>query len=196
MNKGHDTKHSILVMATRLASRIGLQALTIGRLATEMDMSKSGLFAHFGSKESLQLELLQFIAANFLGEVVRPAFLASPGEPRIQRLFENWLDWVKVNHIEGGCPFVQATTEFDDQPGPLRDCLEETQKIWLDGLAESARRAQVMGHFRSDLDPEQFAFEFYSLLLGYHHAFRMLRDPRAEDHVRVSIAKLLKTSHP
>jgi AcrR family transcriptional regulator len=190
MRKGEETKQSILLHAARLASRIGLEAMTIGHLAEDLAMSKSGLFAHFGSKETLQLEVLEFTAQMFLEEVVRPAFQEEPGLPRIRALFEHWLRWAETN-FEGGCPYVQATVEFDDRPGPVRDLLEVRQREWLEGLAESARRAKMAGHFGEDLDPDQFAFEFYSLLLGYHHAARMLHDPQAEARVRRAVDQLL-----
>ncbi len=197
MSKGETTKTAILERASKLASAIGLEALTIGNLAAAMEMSKSGLFAHFGSKENLQLEVLRYSARCFLDDVVRPAFQQAPGEPRVLAIFEYWLRWVKANQLEGGCLFIQSATEFDDQPGPVRDCLEYSQREWLDGLAESARRAVAINHFRSDLDAEQFAFEFYALLLGYHNSQRMLRDPRSEDRVRKAIAGLLAQSrHP
>jgi AcrR family transcriptional regulator len=195
MKKGERTKQTILEQATSLASRIGLEALSIGRLAEELDMSKSGIFAHFGSKESLQMEVLQFAAESFVELVVRPSFQAPRGEPRIQALFQNWLIWAKTTQHRSGCLFVQAATEFDDQPGPIRDALEKLQREWLGGLVESARRAQAEGHFRQDLDPEQFAFELYALLLGYHNSYRLLNDPQAEARVRAAVEDLLQRSH-
>jgi AcrR family transcriptional regulator len=195
MSKGEHTKQTILEYATSLASRIGLEALTIGRLASDLKMSKSGLFAHFGSKEALQLAVLEYAAESFLDLVIRPAFKVEPGEPRIIQLFENWLKWVESTQYEGGCLFVQASTEYDDQPGVIRDYLVAVQKRWVDGLAESARRAMAVGHFHRDLDPEQFAFEFYSILVGYHNVRRLLRDPRADAHVCECIQNLLDRSH-
>ena len=191
MTKGEDTKRAILERASQLASRIGLEALTIGRLAKETGLSKSGLFAHFGAKETLQIEVLEFTALDYRDKVVRPAFQEAAGEPRIVALFEHWLAWVKANALEGGCLFIQSATEFDDQPGAVRDCLEMWQRRWLEGLAEAARRAIDAGHFKPDLDCDGFAFEYYALLLGYHNSQRMLRDPRAEDFVRRAIDDLL-----
>ena len=128
MTKGEDTKRAILERAAQLASQIGLEALTIGRLASETGLSKSGLFAHFGAKETLQVQTLEYAAEDFSEQVVRPAFQQPAGEPRIAALFENWLAWVKANALEGGCLFIQAATEFDDQPGAVRDCLEVQQR--------------------------------------------------------------------
>ena len=191
MTKGEDTKRAILERAAQLASQIGLEALTIGRLASETGLSKSGLFAHFGAKETLQVQTLEYAAEDFSEQVVRPAFRRPAGEPRIAALFENWLAWVKVNALEGGCLFIQAATEFDDQPGAVRDCLEIQQRRWLDGLAESARRAVAAGHFQETLDCDRFAFEFYALLLGYHNQQRMLHDPRSEEFLRQAIGGLM-----
>jgi AcrR family transcriptional regulator len=195
MSKGEHTKRTILEYAAGLASRVGLEALTIGRLATDLNMSKSGLFAHFGSKEALQLSVLEYASEVFTETVLKPAFRADAGEPRILGLFENWLTWVEATQTNGGCLFVQASTEYDDRPGVIRDSLVTIQKRWVDGLAESARRAIAVGHFRKDLDPEQFAFEFYSTLVGYHNVRRLLRDPQADAHLRQSISDLLNRSH-
>ena len=190
MSKGEDTRTAILERAASLASRIGLQALSIASLAKDLEMSKSGLFAHFGSKETLQVRTLEHTALRFRDDVVRPAFQEPAGEPRVRALFENWLAWASANTMEG-CLFIQSSTEFDDQPGPVRDTMLRWQRVWLDGLAESARRAIAVGHFRDDLDPDHFAFEFYALLLGYHNSQQMLRDPRSEAFLRSSMDGLL-----
>jgi AcrR family transcriptional regulator len=191
MNKGANTRDLILEHALGLSSRIGLGALSIGRLAEELGMSKSGLYAHFNSKQELQLQLLDRGAAEFLDAVVRPAFGAPDGEPRVRQLFENWVEWTRTNPYAGGCPFVQFSFELDDQPGELRDHLLRQQRGWLEILAESGRRAVAAGHFRSDLDTTQFAFEFEGLMLGYHHAARLLRDPQAELRLRRSFETFL-----
>lgn len=196
MTKGEDTKRAILERASQLASRIGLETLTIGRLASEMGLSKSGLFAHFGSKEALQVQVLEFTALDYRDKVMRPAFQQEAGVPRLQALFENWLSWVKANALEGGCLFVQAATELDDQPGAPRDSMEKWQRLWLESLAEAARRAIAVGHFRADLNCDQFAFEFNSLLFGYHNSQRMLKDPRSEDFAREAVAELMAKSRP
>jgi len=194
MNKGAETRQTILEHALGLSSRIGLQALSIGRLAEELGMSKSGLFAHFKSKQELQLQLLERGAEEFLDAVVRSSFHAPNGEPRVRQLFENWLEWTRTNPYAGGCPFVQFSFELDDQPGELREHLLQQQRGWLEILAESGRRAVAEGHFRSDLDPAQFAYEFEGLMLGYHHAARLLRDPQAELRVRRSFDSFLQSA--
>ncbi len=180
--------------ALALSSRIGLQGLSIGRLADELEMSKSGLFGHFRSKEALLSQVLELAAREFLDDVVRPAFREPAGEPRVRKLFENWVEWTRSNRYAGGCPFMQFSFELDDQPGPLRDELLRQQKGWLGILAESARRAIAEGHFRKDLDVEQFAYELQSLMLGYHHAARLMRDDNADERVRKTFESLIALS--
>jgi AcrR family transcriptional regulator len=192
MGKGDHTRASILVHATELATRIGLGGLSIGGLATETGMSKSGLFAHFGSKEAMQVQALEAEADRFIEHVVRPALRADAGEPRVRALFDRWLTWANGSGKKG-CLFVQSSAEFDDQPGAVRDALEQQQERWFSFLAEAGRRASVEGHFQSDLDAEQFAFELHALLLGFHHAQRMMRDPRAEERLRRAFERLLSS---
>lgn len=191
MSKGDDTRERILARAFRLASRDGLEGLSIGGLATALAMSKSGLFAHFGSKEELQLEVLRAAARRFEDSVVRPAFRAPRGTPRIRQLLENWLGWANSPDASGGCLFVTASIELDDRAGRPRDFLVGAQKQLLEAMARSAQLAIDAGHFRRDLDCRQFAFELYALLLGYHHAKRLMRDSRAESALRTGFERLL-----
>jgi AcrR family transcriptional regulator len=191
MGKGDQTREAVLRHALALSSRIGLQALSIGRLAEELEMSKSGLFGHFKSKESLLSQVLDLAAQEFLDDVVRPAFREPAGEPRVRKLFRNWVEWTRSNRYSGGCPFMQFSFELDDQPGQLRDELIRQQHGWMGILAESARRAMAEGHFRNDLDVDQFAYELQSLMLGYHHAARLMRDEKAEIHVLSSFETLI-----
>jgi len=194
MSKGEETRETVLRHALALSSRIGLQGLSIGRLADELEMSKSGLFGHFKSKESLLSQILELAARDFLDDVVRPAFREPAGEPRIRKLFENWVEWTRSNRYAGGCPFMQFSFELDDQPGPLRDELLRQQRGWRGILAESARRAIAEGHFRSDLDVELFAHELQALMLGYHHAARLMRDENADTHTLRSFETLITHS--
>lgn len=174
------TRQAILEKATAVASEAGLSGLTIGKLAEELELSKSGLFAHFGSKESLQVATLEHAAERFVELVVRPGLRAPRGEQRLRAFFEAWRQWPKLNPMPGGCIFVMAAIELDDRPGPARDLLVKQQRDWLDLLASTVRGAVTEGQFRKDVDPEQFASDFYSVMLGYHHALRLLRDPKAE----------------
>jgi len=191
VRKGERTRDAILDGALRLASELGLEGLSIGRLAEEMDLSKSGLFAHFGSKEDLQVRTLERAAARFEEVVVRPALEAPAGEPRVRALFERWLEWPRRVKQPGGCIFVAAAAELDDRPGPARDRLVALQRAWLGTLAGAARRARDVGHFRRELDPEQFAFEAYAVALACHHHARLLRDPRAFERARAAFDRLV-----
>jgi AcrR family transcriptional regulator len=192
MSKGEETRERILEHAFRMASRDGLDGLSIGGLATELGLSKSGLFAHFGSKEDLQIEVLRSAAARFEETVMRPAFRAPRGEPRLRQLFENWLRW--CGGLPGGCVFVAAAVELDDREGRTRDFLVGTQKQLMDALAKGARLAVEAGHFRPDLDCDQFAFELYALLLGCSHWKRLLRDPRSDGRARAGFERLIAWS--
>ena len=127
-NKGADTRHAVLERAVTLASRVGLGGLTIGTLAEDLQLSKSGLFGHFRSKEALQIQVLDHAAARFVDAVVRPALAQPRGEPRLRSLFHRWLDWARSSPMPGGCLFVAAATELDDQAGPVRDRLELLQR--------------------------------------------------------------------
>ena len=194
MRKGELTRNTILDRAVRLASEVGLSGLTIGRLATDLELSKSGLFAHFQSKETLQLQVLGRASHIFIQIVVRPALAAPRGEPRIRALFDRWLEWTRAAEIPGGCLFVTAAVELDDRPGAARDRLVELQKEWLDLIANVARTGVTEGQFREDLDVEQFAHDLYAVMLGYHHADRLLRDPRAKARTHSAFETLLSAA--
>ncbi|MDY7226212.1 TetR/AcrR family transcriptional regulator [Hyalangium rubrum] len=194
MRKGELTRQAILERAVRLASRVGLQGLTIGGLADELQLSKSGLFAHFRSKASLEVEVLEAATTLFTEVVIRPALARPRGEARIRALFERWLDWGRSAAMEGGCIFVAAAAELDDTPGPARDALVQSQRDWMDCLAQTARTAINERHFRPDVDPEQFAFELYGIMLVHHHAARLMRDPQAEQRSRRAFESLLNAS--
>jgi len=191
VRKGDQTRSSILDQALRLASELGLEGATIGRLAAAADLSKSGLFAHFASKEDLQVRTLEHAAERFVEVVVRPALAAPRGEPRLRALFDGWLRWPHAVPQPGGCIFVAAAVELDDRPGPARDRLVRLQREWLDVIAGAVRLAVGEGHFRREVDPEQFAFETYGVMLGCHHATRLLRDPRAEARARRAFEALV-----
>ena len=192
MAKGEETREAILDTALTLASTGGFEGLSIGALAQAVGLSKSGLFAHFGSKEDLQIAVLRSAAERFVADVIAPALREPRGEPRVRALFERWLTWEGAR--PGGCPFLAVSNELDDRPGPVRDYLVQTQRDWLDALANAARIAVAEGHFRPDLDADGFACEIYSAILAFHHFHRLLRDPRAGDRCRRSFADLLARS--
>ena len=194
MSKGTQTRDAILERALRLASQVGLEGLTIGRLADDLDLSKSGLFAHFQSKEALQVQTLERAAERFTSVVIRPALQAPRGLRRVRALFENWLRWPQAVPQPGGCIFIAASAELDDQPGPARDLLVRLQRNWLDVIANTVRGAIDQGEVREDVDAEQLAFEIYGIMLSCHHASRLLRDEKAGVHARRAFERLVASA--
>jgi AcrR family transcriptional regulator len=174
-----------------VASQVGLEGLTIGRLAEDLELSKSGLFAHFRSKEALQVQVIEYASERFVQFVLRPALAAPRGEPRVRALFERWFDWPRVGGHASGCIFVALAVELDDRPGSARDRLVQSQKEWLEFLASAFRIGIEEGHFRPDADPEQFAHDLYGIMLAHHHASRLLRDPRASERAHRAFEALL-----
>jgi len=191
MSKGAETRRAILDRALEVATTEGLEGLTIGRLAQDLRLSKSGLFAHFRDKEELLLQVLETARARFIEQVVKPGLAAPRGEPRVRALFESWLAWERSSALPGGCPFIAAAVELDDRPGAARDYVVQSQKDWLDVIANSARTGIQEGQFHQDFDPEQFAYDLYGAMLSYHHLARLLRDLNAETRVRRSFDSLL-----
>jgi AcrR family transcriptional regulator len=195
MGKGQLTRHAVLDQAARTASEVGLRGVTIGSLADLTHMSKSGLFAHFGSKESLQLATVQHARDQFVNLVIRPALAAPRGEPRVRALFENWLDW-DTNVLPGGCLFVAAAVEFDDEPGAVRDELVRNQVDLDETIARVFRGGISERVFRDDADPEQFAFQMHGILLAFHQHSRLLGDPLAAERARRALNALLDAARP
>ena len=191
MAKGEKTKGKILEKAASLASVCGLEDMSIGKLAKATGLSKSGLFAHFNSKENLQTQVVQWAAEMFTKQVMRPAFNEPRGIPRIRAIFENWKNWIEGDSLPGGCVMIASSTEFDDKPGAVRDEIVSMMNDLLDSLTRTARIAIEEGHFKSDADPRQFAFEFESLLHGYHLLQRLLKDPEARERSDLALERLL-----
>lgn len=194
MAKGETTRDAILERALSIATQTGLEGLTMGNLAKEVQLSKSGLFAHFQSKEQLQLDVLETAVARFIEMVIAPALREPRGEPRVRALFERWMTWENAPFLPGGCPFIALANELDDRPGPLRDRLVSYQRDWLQALATAARIAVAEKHFRADLESEQFAYDLYAIILGYQHFSRLLRDPAAESRARQGFEALIAAS--
>jgi AcrR family transcriptional regulator len=180
--KGSQTREAILDRAVDLASVEGLEGLTIGRLAAELKMSKSGLFAHFGSKQDLQLATIAAAAARFRATVVEPALELPEGPPRLRALVGHYLD--QVDTYSGGCFWGATSAEFDDRPGAVRDAIVASLDAWLGALEQQARAAGV-DH------PERLAFEIYSLVMGANARYRLSGDKRVFDYARESIEQLL-----
>ena len=191
MSKGEQTRERIVDKAWQLASRDGLSGLSLGKLAVELGLSKSGLFAHFGSKQGLEVEVLKAAAERFTEQVLRPAMSAPRGVARLRKLFKNWLGWANDPEQPGGCIFMAAAAELDDTEGPQRDFLVAAQKAWLATLAKGASLAVEEGELRRDLDADQFAFEMLGIAMAYHHGRRLLRDPKSESRAKNAFERLL-----
>ena len=191
MGKGDETRRAIVDEAMKRASTLGLEGISIGTLSSELGLSKSGLFAHFRSKENLQIQVLDAAAEHFIRDVVKPAILAERGEPRVRALLKRWLAWARGAKLPGGCIFVTAAVEFDDRPGAVREFLLSTQKDWIDTLERAARIAIEERHFRADLEPDQFAYHLYSIMLGTHYFQRLLKDPKTLDRAESAFELLI-----
>lgn len=177
--KGEETRAQILDAAVQQASEAGFESLTIGSLAERTGLSKSGLFAHFGSRTDLQIAVLDEAARRFTEAVFLPAFKAPRGLKRLRALFENWITWPEHAHLRGGCPMHAASAEYDDQPGPMRDAVVERQRLVARELAKAVRMAVDTGELRADTDPGQFVFEMFGLILAFYHTQRLLGDGAA-----------------
>ncbi len=176
--KGLHTRTVILDAALGLAAHVGLEGLSIGALAEMTAMSKSGVFAHFGSREELQIAVIGQYHARFDAEVFRPALAEPRGLPRLRALYAAWLRRVTVE-IDSGCLYISGAVEFDDRPGPVRDALAAMVETWRQALARAVRLAVDSGHLRADCDVEQLLFELHGLVLALHHDARFLRRPGA-----------------
>jgi AcrR family transcriptional regulator len=174
-----------------MASRLSLETITIGALAKELNMSKSGLFAHFQSKKNLQLEILNYAAQNFTEQVITPALKVERGIPRIKAIVSNWIKW--GSKTSGGCIFVNATTEYNNRRGKIQNILFAQQKQWVNVLKRIGESAIKSGDIKPDSDCEQFAYDLYSLILGYHYYDQLLHDPKIKQRKEKSLDQFLKS---
>jgi AcrR family transcriptional regulator len=181
--KGQQTRAAILDAALGLASHMGLEGLSIGALAEVTQMSKSGVFAHFGSREELQISVIREYHAKFEEEVFYPALREPRGVPRLRSLFERWVKRVSVE-IDSGCIYISGAVEFDDRPGPVRDALASMVRAWHGALERAIRMAVEEGQLRPDTDAYQMLFELHGLILALHHDARFLRLPGAMERVQ------------
>jgi AcrR family transcriptional regulator len=188
--KGQQTRAAILDAALALASQMGLEGLSIGALAEVTRMSKSGVFAHFGSREELQISVVREYHARFEDEVFFPAILEPRGLPRLHALFDRWIRRVSFE-LDSGCIYISGAVEFDDRPGPVRDALASMVRAWHAALSRAIALAIAEGHLRSDTDPTQVLFELHGLILALHHDARFLRIPGALDRARRGFERTL-----
>ena len=190
MRKGEQTRSAIVAAACDLAARDGLEGLTIGALAERIGMSKSGVFAHFGSREELQISVVREYHARFEAEVFQPSMKQPRGLPRLRALFELWVKRVSLE-IDSGCIYISGAVEFDDRPGPVRDALVEMVRAWHQALGRAIELAVEEGHLPASADPQQMLFEIHGLILALHHDARFLRTPGAPERARAGFERTL-----
>jgi AcrR family transcriptional regulator len=183
-SKGDATRAAILERAVDLASVEGLEGLTIGRLAADLEMSKSGLFAHFGSKQELQLAAVNAAADRFRAAVIEPALRSPDGAPRLRAMAGAYLDHLDGGAYSGGCFWAATSAEYDDRPGPVRDAIAAALDAWL---GELERQAKIAGA----AEPGRFAFELYAAVMGANSRFRLSGDRRVFDYARAVIDRVL-----
>lgn len=196
MGKGDETRQAILDAALALASQVGVSGLSIGALAEKAGMSKSGVFAHFGAKEELQIAVLREGQQRFVDNVVRPALKAPRGIARLRTILANWLDWTRKARLPGGCPMNAAAQEFDDQPGPVRDAVEAGLADGRRLLANAVRMAIEAGELRPDTDIDQFVFEFSGIVLVTMQSQRLFRDKDANRRALDAFERLVRDYSP
>ena len=190
MRKGELTRAAILDVALDLASRDGLEGLTIGLLADRMNMSKSGVFAHFGSREDLQIEVLKLYHQQFEQEVFYPSMKEARGLPRLQGMFSRWIKRVTVE-IASGCIYISGAAEYDDRPGAIREELVGMVLAWQDALFRCVQQATEMEHLRPGTDPQQMVFEMYGVILALHHDARFIKRPGSVERAYAGFERLL-----
>ena len=190
MRKGEMTRAAILDVALELASRDGLEGLTIGLLADRMNMSKSGVFAHFGSREDLQIDVLRLYHRRFEQEIFFPSLTEARGLQRLEAMFNRWLKRVSVE-IASGCIYISGAVEYDDRPGPIREALVAMVRAWQGALVRCAQQAVDGGDLKPDTDAEQLVYEMYGLVLALHHDARFLRVPGAVERAHRGFARLI-----
>ncbi len=189
--KGRQTRAAILEAALSLATQMGLEGLSIGAIAEVMQMSKSGVFAHFGSREELQISVIREYHRRFEAEVFSPSMHKPRGLQRLEALFERWLERVSVE-VHSGCIYISGAVEFDDRPGPVRDALAQMVRAWQAALDRAIRQAIDEGHLRADVDPLQLLFEMHGMILSLHHDARFMRTPGAVERARRAFDRLIQ----
>lgn len=194
-HKGQQTKAAIVDAALALASQVGLEGLSIGAIAEVMQMSKSGVFAHFGSREELQISVVREYHERFEHEVFFPALKAPRGLPRLRTLFDNWMLQTSAE-IDSGCIYISGAVEFDDRPGPVRDALVETVNTWQSAIFRAVELAIQEGHLKAGADARQIVFEIHGLILALHYEARFLRSPNGLQRARQGFDNILARNFP
>lgn len=193
--KGQQTKAAIVDAALGLATQIGLEGLSIGALAEVTGMSKSGVFAHFGSREELQISVIREYHHRFEEEVFYPALQEPRGLPRLRQMFANWMRRTSTE-IDSGCIYISGAVEFDDRPGPVRDALASSVHTWLAAMDRAVVQAKEAGHLRANADEKQIAFEIHALILALHYEARFLKTPGSMDRAHAGFANILARNLP
>lgn len=190
LSKGESTRAAILDAALSLAGKDGLEGLTIGTLAYRMQMSKSGVFSHFGSREELQLEVVREYHRRFESSVFKPALLEPKGLPRLEKMLSLWMK-LRIDELNSGCIYISGAVEFDDRPGVLRDQLILSVQTWRSALEKAIIQSIEEGHLRKDCNPHMMLFQIYSFVLGLHHDVRFLKNPESIDIAHSMIQKVI-----
>lgn len=190
LQKGQQTKAAIVDAALRLATQIGLEGLSIGALAEVTRMSKSGVFAHFGSREELQISVIREYHTRFEQEVFYPAMREPRGLPRLRALFAYWMQRTSVE-IDSGCIFISGAVEFDDRPGPVRDALASSVHAWHEAMQRAIVAAREEGHLSAQVSAPQLLFEIHGLILALHYEARFLRGEGAIERALQGFANIL-----
>ncbi|MGE4239918.1 TetR/AcrR family transcriptional regulator [Ramlibacter sp.] len=191
LQKGRQTKASIVEAALGLATQIGLEGLSIGALAEATQMSKSGVFAHFGSREELQISVIREYHARFESEVFYPALKEPRGLPRLRALFANWMKRTSIE-IDSGCIYISGAVEFDDRAGPVRDALASSVQVWHAAMKRAIASAKDEGHLNPDVDEEQMLFEIHGLILALHYEARFLQNPGSIARANAGFDRILR----
>ena len=189
--KGEQTRAEIVAVALAMAARVGLEGLSIGTLADAVGKSKSGVFAHFGSREDLQIAVVREYYRRFETEVFAPAMRKPRGLPRVRALFENWMRHTSAE-LQSGCIFISGAVEFDDRPGPVRDALAEAVDAWIGAMTRAVAQACEEKHLAASADPGQISFEIHALILALHYEARFMRRAGSMARARQGFANIIQ----
>ena len=190
VHKGQQTKAAILDAALQLASQVGLEGLSIGAVAEVTGMSKSGVFAHFGSREELQISVVHEYHQRFEHEVFYPALQEARGLPRLKALFDRWMQRTSAE-LASGCIYISGAVEFDDRPGPVREALADSVRTWLAAMRRAIVQCKECGQLRADTDAEQVLFSIHGMILALHYEARFLQKPGSLERAHLGFDNIL-----